>query len=134
MAAESWLLGIERMFEILPCTDEQKVVYATFTFEGTALVWWRLKKSLEPLWLWPRFLEMFNIKYFPETVRDQKTTKFLNFMEKDMTVVTYNAKFIELSSYTPHIMSMESCKARKFEAGLRWNIHNKVDIQRLTTH
>ncbi|GFS37755.1 hypothetical protein Acr_00g0053750 [Actinidia rufa] len=26
MAAESWLLGIERVFEVLPCTDEQKVV------------------------------------------------------------------------------------------------------------
>ncbi|GFY95329.1 hypothetical protein Acr_10g0007140 [Actinidia rufa] len=25
MAAESWLLGIERVFEVLPCTDEQKV-------------------------------------------------------------------------------------------------------------
>ncbi|GFS37976.1 hypothetical protein Acr_00g0054980 [Actinidia rufa] len=49
MAAESWLLGIERVFEVLPCTDEQKV-------------------------------------------------------------------------------------ARRFEAGLRWNIKNKVEILRLPTH
>ncbi|GFZ16750.1 hypothetical protein Acr_26g0000200 [Actinidia rufa] len=66
MAAESWLLGIERVFEVLPCTDEQKVVFATFMFEGAALIWWQLKKPLEPLWLWPRFLEVFNEKYFPE--------------------------------------------------------------------
>ncbi|GFS41411.1 hypothetical protein Acr_00g0074130 [Actinidia rufa] len=39
MAAESWLLGIERVFEVLPCTDEQKVIFATFTFEGAELVW-----------------------------------------------------------------------------------------------
>ncbi|GFS40834.1 hypothetical protein Acr_00g0070780 [Actinidia rufa] len=81
MAAESWLLGIERVFEVLPCTDEQKVVFATFMFEGAALIWWQLKKPLEPLWLWPRFLE-----------------------------------------------------ARRFEAGLRWNIKNKVEILRLPTH
>ncbi|GFZ10840.1 hypothetical protein Acr_22g0002380 [Actinidia rufa] len=66
MAAESWLLGIERVFEVLPCTDEQKVVFATFMFEGAALIGWQLKKPLEPLWLWPRFLEVFNEEYFPE--------------------------------------------------------------------
>ncbi|GFY95688.1 hypothetical protein Acr_10g0010730 [Actinidia rufa] len=91
MAAESWLLGIERVFEVLPCTDEQKVVFATFMFEGAALIWWQLKKPLEPLWLWPRFLEVFNEEYFPEM-------------------------------------------ARRFEAGLRWNIKNKVKILRLPTH
>ncbi|GFZ11268.1 hypothetical protein Acr_22g0006660 [Actinidia rufa] len=66
MAAESWLLGIERVFEVLPCTEEQEVIFATFTFDGAALVWWQLKKSLEPVWLWPRFLEVFNDEYFPE--------------------------------------------------------------------
>ena len=60
MAVESWLLGIERVFEVLPCIDEQKVVYATFTFEGAILIWWQLKRPLEPLWLWPRFLKVFN--------------------------------------------------------------------------
>ncbi|GFS29578.1 hypothetical protein Acr_00g0007280 [Actinidia rufa] len=51
--------------KFLPCTDEQKVVFATFMFEGAALIWWQLKKPLEPLWLWPRFLEVFNEEYFP---------------------------------------------------------------------
>ena len=51
-----------------------------------------------------------------------------------MTVEEYNAKFMELSRYALHIVSTESCKARKFEVGLRWNIHNKVDILRLSMH
>ncbi|GFS38841.1 hypothetical protein Acr_00g0059760 [Actinidia rufa] len=54
----SW--GIERVFEVLPCTDEQKVVFATFIFEGAALIWWQLKKPLEPLWLWPDSWKCFN--------------------------------------------------------------------------
>ena len=78
MAAESWLLGIERIFEVLPCAEEQKVVFATFTFEGAALMWWQLKKPLEQVWLWPRFLEVFNEEYFPELIRDQKVQEFLN--------------------------------------------------------
>ena len=56
--------------------------------------------------------------------------EFLNLSQEKMTVVEYNAKFIELSRYVPHIVSMESRKARKFKAGLRWNIRNKVDILR----
>ena len=95
MAAKSWLLGIERVFEVLPYTNEQKVTFATFTFERAALVWWKLKKSLEPLWLWPRFLEVFNEEYFPETVRDQKTIEFLSLTQGKMIVAEYNAKFIE---------------------------------------
>ncbi|GFZ11372.1 hypothetical protein Acr_22g0007700 [Actinidia rufa] len=42
--------------------------------------------------------------------------------------------FMELSRYAPHIVSTESRKARRFEAGLRWNIKNKVEILRLPTH
>ena len=49
-------------------------------------------------------------------------------------MIEYNAKFIELSRYALHIVSTESHKARMFEAGLRWNIKNKVDILRLPTH
>ncbi|GFY88898.1 hypothetical protein Acr_06g0008380 [Actinidia rufa] len=67
-------------------------------------------------------------------VRDQKIQEFLNLKQGNMIVVVYNAKFIELSRYTPHIVSMESRKARRFEAGLRWNIKNKVEILRLPTH
>ena len=134
MVAKSWLLGIERVFKVLPCTEEQKIIFATFTFEGASLVWWQLKKLLEPVWLWPRFLEMFNYKYFFEMVRDQKTIEFLNLKEGKMTVVEYNTKFMELCRYVPHVMSTKSHKARKFEAGPRWNIQNKVDILRLSTH
>ena len=70
MAAESWLLGIEKVFKVLSCIEEQNVVFVTFTFEGAALVWWQLLKPLEPVWLWPRFLEVFNEEYFSKMVRD----------------------------------------------------------------
>ena len=118
MEAESWLLEIDRVLKVLTCTDEQKVNFVTFTFEEVALVWWQLKKLLEPLWFWPRFLEVFNEEYFFEIVRDKKNAKFLNLTQGKMPVVEYNVKFMELSRYAPHIVSMESHKAGKFEVGL----------------
>ena len=99
MAMESWLLGIEKLFKVLPCTDEQKVTFATFTFEGATLVWWKLKKPMEPLWLWRIFFEVFNEEYFPKIVEDQKTMKFLSLRQGNITIVEYNAKFMELSCY-----------------------------------
>ena len=77
MVVKSWLLGIKRVIEVLPCIDEQKMVFAIFAFEGATLVWWRLKKPLGPLWLWPKFLEVFNVKYFLKMVRDKKKYNFL---------------------------------------------------------
>ena len=59
--------------------------------------------------------------------------EFLNLTQGKMTIVEYNAKFMELSRYDPHIVLLESRKARKFEIGLRWNIYNKVGILRLET-
>ena len=87
MATESWLLGIKRVLKVLSFTEEQKVVFATFTFEGATLVWWQLKKPLEPIWLWPKFLEVFNGEYFSKMVRDQKVQEFLNLMQGKMIVV-----------------------------------------------
>ena len=84
--------------------------------------------------MWPRFLEVFNEEYFFETVRDQKTMDFLSLMQRNMIVAEYNTKFMELSQYTPHIVSSEARKARKFAIELRQNIHNKVDILQLRTH
>ena len=98
------------------------------------MIWWQLKKPLEPVWLWPRFLEVFNEEYFPEMVRDQKVQEFMNLKQGKMIVVEYNTKFMELCHYAPHIVSTESRKARKFGAKLRWNIQNKVDILRLPTY
>ena len=60
--------------------------------------------------------------------------EFLNLKKGKMTVVEYNTKFMEWCCYAPHVVSTESRKARKFKAGLRWNIQNKVDILRLPTH
>ena len=134
LTAESWLLGIERVFEVLPCTDEQKVIFVIFTFEGATLVGWKLKKPLEPLWLWPRFLEVFNEEYFFETIRDQKIIEFLNLMHENMTIIEYNYKFMKLSRHAPHIVSIESHKVWKYEAGLRWNFRNNMDILQLATH
>ena len=40
MVAENWLLKMEKLLRALECTDAQKVVYATFSLQGSVERWW----------------------------------------------------------------------------------------------
>ena len=43
---ESWLMHIEKKFEAMVCTDEQKVTYAAYMLVGEAKHWWKGTKAL----------------------------------------------------------------------------------------
>lgn len=75
---ESWIMQIEKIFDVLRCAEDQKIPFATFIFEGEAEHWWRMMKRIllerkeEPL-TWDVFLEAFYDKYSPKSVYDQET-------------------------------------------------------------
>ena len=85
MAAENWLLKMEKLLRALECTDAQKVLYATYALQGSADRWW---SSTEPLLstelgrgtpiTWEKFKEVFNRTYFPDVVRDRKARQFFD--------------------------------------------------------
>nr|POE64384.1 hypothetical protein CFP56_12430 [Quercus suber] len=47
MAAKNWLLNMEKLLRALECTDPQKVVYATFALQDSAVNWWMSTERLE---------------------------------------------------------------------------------------
>ena len=87
---------MKKMFRVLPCTDTQKVAFATFTFRGEAYEWWLLTLEKEPNMTWQKFLEVFNENYFPNSLREQKATEFLTLEQGNMTVAEYEAEFTSL--------------------------------------
>ena len=38
--ADHWMIDMERIFRVSPCTDEQKILFATNTLKGEALHRW----------------------------------------------------------------------------------------------
>ena len=83
MAAENWLLKIEKLLRALECTDAQKVMYATFALQGFAERWCSSNEQLLRMELgrdtpitWENFKEVFNRTYFPDVVRDHKAREF----------------------------------------------------------
>ncbi|TXG69944.1 hypothetical protein EZV62_004879 [Acer yangbiense] len=65
--AEEWLRELEKGFTFINCTDDQKVACA--------------------------FKELFNQKYFPEELRNEKESEFLRLTQGFMSLVEYERKF-----------------------------------------
>ena len=45
VAAENWVLQIEKLMEVMNCTKEQRVKYATFYLSAGAEQWWMAQKE-----------------------------------------------------------------------------------------
>ncbi|XP_028102179.1 uncharacterized protein LOC114301411 [Camellia sinensis] len=128
LKVEAWVLGIEKLFEVFPCLQTQKVLLATFTLEDEVRRWWMLMHESNKDIGWAWFLEIFYDKYFPQCVHDKKVSEFMELKQNSMTVTEYEAKFTELARFPPHMVDTDYKKARHFEGGLQKDILEKVNV------
>ncbi|XP_028058842.1 uncharacterized protein LOC114262667 [Camellia sinensis] len=134
MKAEVWVLGIEKLFKVFPCTEAQKVQLAAFTLEDEARRWCMHMKTVHQGLTWDRFLELFYDKYFPQSMQDKKVTEFETLRQGNRTVAEYEAQFAELARFAPHMVDTDYKKARKFEGGLRTAILDQINVLKLPTY
>ncbi|XP_011621155.1 uncharacterized protein LOC105420189 [Amborella trichopoda] len=127
---ERWLMQVEKFFGVLQCSDEQKLRLGTFILEGDAEYWWH---SIQQAWeeeeielTWEGFLEAFNEKYFPESIKERKEVEFIELQQGNLTIDQYVVKFYELFRYALHIINTEARKASKFERGLPPDMRGRV--------
>ncbi|XP_059597457.1 uncharacterized protein LOC132254850 [Vitis vinifera] len=113
---EAWIMKIEKFFDVIDCSEEQKASYAAFMLDKEADHWWRMTKRLledqRPI-VWSQFREAFYKKYFPDS---------------------YEAKFTELSRFAPQLIATEEEKAVKFQDGLKPYLKNKISILKLSVY
>ncbi|XP_028099027.1 uncharacterized protein LOC114298613 [Camellia sinensis] len=119
LEAEKWLTEMEKLFPVFECTDDQKVIYATFMLQGIANDWWQMEKRIHEHdanpYTWERFKNAFNEKYFPRSVRLQKQRKFSKLEQGNKTVAEYEAKFTKLSKFASAFEADEDSKVVPFE-------------------
>ena len=80
LQAEAWLLQIEKILDVMNCTDEQRVSFSSFMFQKEAEYWWRavknsVKSTRESI-TWEFLVNKFTEKYIPETARDKMHQNF----------------------------------------------------------
>ncbi|XP_058777196.1 uncharacterized protein LOC131651556 [Vicia villosa] len=114
LLAHDWLAGMERVFQAIQCTEEEK----------------EIPKD------WQHFKVAFLEKYFPNSVRTQKEREFQNFKQGDMSVSEYAEKFEDLADYSRQAVYApdELWKIDQFMMGLRADIAHSVSQREFTTY
>lgn len=134
LKAETWLLEMEKLHEVFPCSETQKVLLATYTLKDEARRWWLLIRGGNGNMTWAQFNAIFYDKYFPQCFRDRKVSEFQELKQGRMAVAKYEAKFTELARFAPHMVDTDYKKARKFEEGLDLEIFDRVGVLKLPTY
>ncbi|XP_061371424.1 uncharacterized protein LOC133314012 [Gastrolobium bilobum] len=100
IVAVQWLQAMDKIFRVVQCTDDQKVLFSVYMLEGDAHHWWA--NASQPLEMqnaaitWAVFEEIFLEKYFPMSIWDSKQGEFDRLVQGNMMVDQYHAKFNEL--------------------------------------
>ncbi|XP_028103157.1 uncharacterized protein LOC114302340 [Camellia sinensis] len=118
LKAETWLLEMEKLFEVFSCSEIQKVLLTTYNLKDEGWRWWLLIQNSNGNMTWTQFNVIFYDKYFPQCFWDRKVSEFQELKQGRMSVAEYEAKFTELARFTPHMVDTDYKKAQKFEDGL----------------
>ncbi|XP_057962173.1 uncharacterized protein LOC131153747 [Malania oleifera] len=130
--AEMWMQDMEKILAVLNCTEDEKVLFATFKLAREVERWWLAMKLLEeqravPIEMsWGCFKQVFYDRYFRATTRNAKAEEFFNLTQGRLTVQQYVAKFLQLSCFAPSVVPDEYQKTRWFESGLNQRIHKHM--------
>ncbi|XP_057797906.1 uncharacterized protein LOC131013977 [Salvia miltiorrhiza] len=125
--AEIWIRAMERIFDFLYCSDQERLSCVAFQLTGSADFWWETKKramTLEQLenLTWEDFKTEIHDKYIPKSYRKKKETEFFNLKQNKMSVTEYDRAFCDMSRYAPHLIDTDEKMAEKFRSGLRHEI------------
>jgi len=126
---DAWLRKCEKIFRVMNCEDEQKLLFATYLLNEDAEYWWsgmqqQMETREEPT-TWANFRIHFLEKYFPDTARQDREAEFLALQQGDMSVQEYINKFEHLARYSSQNMT-EEWRCLTFERGLKHELKKVV--------
>ncbi|XP_061360561.1 uncharacterized protein LOC133304529, partial [Gastrolobium bilobum] len=128
----TWLMRMEKIFQVMRCQDLQRLLYSVYMLEGDAYDWWY--NASRPFTIqgeeltWALFERLFHEEYFLRDVREAKQGEFDKLVQSTMTVDVYVAKFNELvkfGNYKGMLPTPESLSA-KFQRGLNEKIAKRM--------
>ena len=102
--ADAWVCKCEKIFRVMNCENEQKLLFATYLLNEDAEYWWtgmqqQMETQEEPA-TWANFKTHFLEKYFPDTARQDREAEFIALQQGDMSVQEYVKRFEHLARYS----------------------------------
>ena len=118
-AAWLWLDRVNKVYRVMGCTDEQRVLFSSFLMEDRAKDWWDAVERRYPDGIsWDQFQQEFTDIFFPQSHKDSKIEEFFKLEQKNMSISEYEKKFSELVRLVPYIQEDEVLKCKRFLSGL----------------
>ena len=97
-----WLDRVNKVYGVMGCTDEQRVLFSSFLMEDMAKDWWDAVERRYPNGIsWDQFQQEFTDRFFPQSYKDSKIEEFFRLEQKNMSVSEYEKRFSELVCVTP---------------------------------
>jgi len=134
MGAESWIIELEKAFDIGQVAEERKLSLAVFLLKKDGYNWWRRVSAGLVNPTWHEFRDLFFREYFPDATREQMTSDWLKLKQGGMTVDEYEAEFSRLLRFAGEgYQDNERMKVQKFQNGLNPEIRHEVKVFEVAT-
>ena len=92
--AWSWLDKVNKIYRIMGCTYDQRVLFSSFLMEDRAKDWWDAVDRRYPNGIsWDQFQQDFTDRLFPQSHKDSKIEEFFILEQKNMSVLEYEKRF-----------------------------------------
>ncbi|KAK6240869.1 hypothetical protein SCA6_006258 [Theobroma cacao] len=128
--AELWIEEMEKGFDAMRSSDQDKVRFAIYPLQGNAYNWWKrvthTHENDPKFFSWENFRSTLYAKYFSRSKLLQLEREFLNLVQGSLTVDDYEAEFDRLSKFATALVSEDENRARRFENGL--NAHMRKGL------
>nr|AAX95143.1 retrotransposon protein, putative, Ty3-gypsy sub-class [Oryza sativa Japonica Group]ABA92434.1 retrotransposon protein, putative, Ty3-gypsy subclass [Oryza sativa Japonica Group] len=119
--AGDWLHAIEKKLDLLQCTDQEKVSFASHQLHGPASEWWdhfRLNRTTAEPITWLEFTAAFRKTHIPSGVVSLKKKEFRSLTQGSRFVTEYLHEFNRLARYAPEDVRTDEERQERFLEGL----------------
>ena len=124
-----WLDRVNKVYGVMGCTDEQRVLFSSFLMEDRAKDWWDAVERRYPDGIaWDQFQQEFTDRFFPQSHKDAKIEEFFKLEQKNMSVFEYEKKLSKLVRLVPYIQADEVLKCKRFLSGLQHRIRVNLSV------
>ena len=114
-AAWLWLDRVNKIYGVMGCTDDQRVLFSSFLMKDRAKDWWDAVDRRYPEGISSdQFQQELTDRFFPQSHKDSKIEEFFRLEQKNMSVSEYEKRFSELVRLVPYIQANEVLKCKRF--------------------
>ncbi|XP_056175568.1 uncharacterized protein LOC115665059 [Syzygium oleosum] len=109
-AAPRWVEELEKAFDVLGCTEIERVALAIYQLQDNANDWLKATKG----------------RYISESAQERKLAEFMRLRQGQMTVDQYEAELARLSRFAPRMVENPQDKVRRFRDGLKSDLRSQM--------